>query len=56
VLDVLLLLPVARRLLKGLDDEGRSGWDNRDCCLTVLDGESDGDAESFLMRHMQLAS
>jgi hypothetical protein len=52
VLDVLLLLPVARWLLEGLDDQGRGGWDNRYCCLTVLDGESYGDAESFLLRHM----
>jgi hypothetical protein len=47
VLDVLLLLPVARGLLEGLDDEGRGGWDNRDRGLTVLDGKTDGDTESF---------
>mgnify|MGYP001563476282 FL=1 len=41
VLDVLLLLPVARGLLEGLDDEGRGGWDNRDRCLTVLDRKSE---------------
>lgn len=55
VLDVLLLLPVARGLLKGLDDEGRGGWDNRDRCLTVLDRKSNGDTESFLLRQTQLA-
>jgi len=54
VLDVLLLLPVARGLLEGLDDEGRGGWDNRDRGLTVLDGKTDGDTESFLLRRTQL--
>lgn len=56
VLDVLLLLPVARGLLEGLDDEGRGGWDNGNRCLTVLDRKSDGDTESFLLRQTQLAS
>lgn len=55
VLDVLLLLPVARGLLEGLDDEGRGGWDNGDSCLTVLDRKSDGDTESFLLRQTLLA-
>ena len=48
VLDVLLLLPVARGLLQGLDDEGGGGRDNRDGGLTVLDRELDGDTETFL--------
>jgi hypothetical protein len=48
VLDVLLLLAVARRLLEGLDDESGGGWDNRDCGLTVLNGEADSDAKTFL--------
>jgi hypothetical protein len=48
VLDVLLLLPVAGGLLEGADDERRSGGDNRDGGLTVLDGELDGHAETLL--------
>lgn len=48
VLDVLLLLAVTRGLLEGLDDErGGSGHD-RDGSLTVLDGQLDGDTETFL--------
>lgn len=47
VLDVLLLLAVTRWLLKGLDDEGRGGWNNGDGGLTVLDGKTDGNAESL---------
>lgn len=47
VLDVLLLLAVTRRLLEGLDDEGRSGGHNRDGGLTVLDGQADGDTETL---------
>ena len=48
VLDVLLLLAVTGRLLEGTDDEGRGGRNNRDRSLTVLDGELDGDTETFL--------
>jgi len=48
VLDVLLLLAVTWWLLEGLDDERRSRWDNGDGGLTVLDGETDGDTETFL--------
>lgn len=48
MLDVLLLLAVARWLLEGLDDEGRCGWNDGDGGLTVLDGESDSDTESLL--------
>ena len=47
MLDVLLLLAVTRWLLKGLDDEGRGGWNNGDGSLTVLDGKTDGNAESL---------
>jgi hypothetical protein len=47
VLDVLLLLAVTRGLLKGLDDEGGSGWDDRDGGLTVLDGQLDSDTETL---------
>jgi hypothetical protein len=47
VLDVLLLLAVTGRLLESTDDEGRSGGNNRDRGLTVLDGELDGDTETF---------
>jgi hypothetical protein len=47
VLDVLLLLAVTRRLLEGLDDEGRSGGNNGDSGLTVLDGQLDCDTESL---------
>lgn len=48
VLDVLLLLAVTRGLLEGLDDERRGSGDNRDRSLTVLDGQLDGDTETFL--------
>lgn len=47
VLDVLLLLAVSGRLLEGLDDEGRSGGNDRYGSLTVLDGQLDGDAETL---------
>ena len=47
VLDVLLLLAVPGGLLKGLDDEGRGGGNDRDGGLTVLDGQADGDAETL---------
>lgn len=47
MLDVLLLLAVTRWLLKSLDDEGRCGWNNGDGGLTVLDGKTDGNAESL---------
>ena len=47
MLDVLLLLAVTRWLLEGLDDEGRGGWNNGDGGLTVLDGKTDGNAESL---------
>ena len=47
MLDVLLLLAVSRGLLEGLDNEGRSGGDDRDLSLTVLDGELDGDTETL---------
>jgi hypothetical protein len=47
VLDVLLLLAVSGRLLEGLDDEGGSGGNDGDGGLTVLDGQLDGDTETF---------
>jgi hypothetical protein len=47
VLDVLLLLAVAGRLLEGLDDERRSGGNNGNGSLTVLDGQLDRDAETL---------
>ena len=48
MLDVLLLLAVTRGLLEGLDDERRGGGDDGDGSLTILDRESDCDAETFL--------
>lgn len=48
MLDVLLLLAVTRRLLEGTDDQRRGGGDDRDGCLTVLDGELAGDAQTLL--------
>lgn len=48
VLDVLLLLLVARGLLQRLDDERRGSGHNRDLCLTVLDGKLDSYAQAFL--------
>ena len=48
MLDVLLLLAVAGWLLERLDDEGGGRGDDGDGGLTVLDGELDGDTESFL--------
>lgn len=47
VLDVFLLLAVARRLLESLDDERRGGRNNGDGGLTVLDGQLDRDAKSL---------
>ena len=48
MLDVLLLLSVAGGFLQGLDDERRGRGDDGNGGLTVLDGELDGDTESFL--------
>ena len=48
MLDVLLLLSVAGGFLQGLDDERRGRGDDGNRGLTVLDGELDGDTESFL--------
>jgi len=47
VLDVLDLLSVSDGLLERLDDDRRSGWDNRDLSLSVLDGQLDGDLETL---------
>lgn len=49
VLDVLLLLAVARGLLQGADDEGGGGGDDGHGGLTVLDGELHGDAKTLLL-------
>lgn len=48
VLDVLLLLAVSRGLLQGFDNEGRGRGNDGDGGLTVLDGETDCDAQPFL--------
>jgi hypothetical protein len=48
VLDVLLLLAITGRLLEGLDDERGGSGHNGDRGLTVLDGQLDGDTETFL--------
>jgi len=47
VLDVLDLLAVTWGLLKGLDDQGSGGGNNVDLGLTVLDGQLDGDLQTF---------
>lgn len=49
VLDVLLLLAVARRLLQGSDNQRRSSRNDRDSSLTVLDGKLDSYAQAFLL-------
>jgi hypothetical protein len=49
VLDVLLLLAVSWGLLESLDDEGRCGGNDGNGGLSVLDGETDGDTETFLL-------
>lgn len=48
MLDVLLLFTISRRFFESSDDEGRRGWDDGYGSLTVLDGELDGDAKTFL--------
>lgn len=55
VLDVLLLLAVTGGLLEGLDDQRRGGGHDGDLGLSVLDGESHGDAETFLLRGMAVS-
>ena len=47
VLDVLLLLSVAQRLLERLDDVGRGGRDDLDGSLTVLADQLDGDVQAL---------
>lgn len=49
VLDVLLLLSVALRLVEGLDDQGGSTRNNLDLSLTVLDNELDGDTKTLVV-------
>ena len=48
MLDVFFFLSISGWFFESLDDEGGCGWDDRDGGLTVLDGEFDGDTESFL--------
>lgn len=48
MLDVLLLLSVTGRFLQSLDNEGGGGWNDRNGGLTVLDGKSDCDSQTFL--------
>lgn len=48
VLDVLLLLAVARGLLQSTNDQRGGGGDDGDGGLTVLDGELDRDTEALL--------
>ena len=50
MLDVLFLLSVTGRLFQSSDDEGRGGGNDRDSGLSVLDGELDGDTETFLIQ------
>jgi hypothetical protein len=47
VLDVLFLLSVSGRLFQSSDDEGRGGGNDGDSGLSILDGELDGDTETF---------
>lgn len=47
VLDVLLLLAVARRLVKSLDNERRSAGNNADLGDTVLHNQLDREAETL---------
>ena len=48
MLDVLLLFSISRGLLEGLDDKGGCGGNDGDSGLTILNGEFDGDTETFL--------
>ncbi len=50
MLDVLFLLSVTGRFFQSSDDKGRGGGNDGDSGLTVLDGELDGDPETFLIR------
>ena len=47
MLDVLLLLSVAQRLLERLDDVGRGGRDDHDGRLTVLADQLDRDVQAL---------
>jgi len=47
VFDVLLLLPVARRLLESLDDKGGGSGNNVDFGLSVLDRKLDGHSQTL---------
>jgi hypothetical protein len=48
VFDVLFLLSVSGRFFQGPDDKGGCGRNDGDSSLSVLDGESDCDAQAFL--------
>lgn len=48
MLDVLLLFAVSGWLLESSDDERGGRRNNRDGSLSILDGELDGDTETFL--------
>merc|ERR1712050_606122 len=47
VFDVLDLLSVPWWFFQGFDDQRRSGWNNGDLSLSVLDGQFDGDFQAF---------
>lgn len=47
VLNVLDLLPVARRLLQGFDDQSRRRGNHLDRCLPVLDGQLHSDPQAL---------
>jgi len=54
VFNIFLFFAIARWLLECLDDERGSGWDDGDGGLTVLDGESYGNSETFLQVHIRI--
>ncbi len=51
--DVLLLLPVSWRFFQSFDDKRGCRRDNGDSCLSVLDGEFDGDTKTFLEKDVR---
>lgn len=48
--DVFLLLPVSWGFFESFNDKRGCGGNNGDSCLSVLDGEFDGDAKTFLKK------
>jgi len=57
VLDVLLLLPVTRRLLQGLNDQGRCWRNDRNGSLTILNRKLDRDTKTLpITRCLKLIS